>query len=155
MLDCEVEGISLDGDWTMLDVEGISLTDGTALGPVKWSEVGGINDFVGTLHLALQDSADVADWKESHYGSGPVRLHSGFWNEIISRCDEIKAIANNETKSWVNPAKWNVYWLQMIYTYMFDLNHAIFFLWHSLVFFKYNVTRWNPMRSVRLTTSIY
>ena len=28
-------------------------------------------------------------------------------------------------------AKWNVFWLQMIYTYTFDLNHAIFFFRHA------------------------
>ena len=69
-------------------------------------------DFEGTVHLA-QDSVDVAGWKEIHYRSGPVRLpeHTGFLNEIISRL--IKAIASKETKSWVKPAKWNVYSLQM------------------------------------------
>lgn len=130
LLDCEVERILLDGDWTMLDVEGISLTGGMALGRV-WKEVKlvGWVDFEGTFDLAL-DSVDVGDWKESHYKLGPVCLseHADFWNNNISWW--IKAIANKETKSWVNQAKGNVYWLQMIYTYTFDLNHATFFLWH-------------------------
>ena len=38
-------------------------------------------DFEGTIRLVL-DSVDIADWKESHYKSGPVRLpeQTGFWN---------------------------------------------------------------------------
>lgn len=43
----------------------------------------------------------------------------------------LKAIANKVVKSWWNSVKWKVYWLQMIYTYILDLNHVIFFIWHT------------------------
>ena len=43
----------------------------------------------------------------------------------------LKAIANKVVKSWWNSVKWKVYWLQMIYTYTLDLNHVIFFIWHT------------------------
>ena len=65
--------------------------------------------------------------------------HLVFWLRRGDRLREVvatggstaKAIANKVTKSCVNPAKWNVNWLQMTYTYTFDLNHAIFFLWNK------------------------
>ena len=64
-------------------------------------------------------------------------------------------------------AKWSVYWLQMIYTYTFDVNHAIFFFRHSqtrtrttkvLYFDLFQVKRdaiKSNLSSARLPMSIY